>query len=71
VLLGHRSSSVSRIRIFDLRTLPQKLPRDILAAMEDKDSFYNVGWSCGKEILADGRPDTLKVCQSYLGGLNC
>jgi hypothetical protein len=30
------------------------------AKLENPSAKYNVGWSCGKETLADGRYDTLK-----------
>ncbi|KAK4988505.1 hypothetical protein LTR50_003909 [Elasticomyces elasticus] len=36
------------------------LPQEELAKLEDPDSHYLVGWSCGKETLKDGRYDTLK-----------
>ncbi|KAK4561338.1 hypothetical protein LTR86_004655 [Recurvomyces mirabilis] len=36
------------------------LPQDELAKVERPDAKYSVGWSCGKETLANGRYDTLK-----------
>ncbi|KAH0128061.1 hypothetical protein KCU67_g17232, partial [Aureobasidium melanogenum] len=36
------------------------LPQTELAKLEDPQSSYLVGWSCGKETLKDGRFDTLK-----------
>ena len=35
-------------------------PPAALAALEAPAAHYLVGWSCGKEALAAGRPDTLK-----------
>lgn len=37
-----------------------KLPEETKRRFEDPQSSYNVGWSCGKEVLEDGTPDTLK-----------
>ncbi|KAK9321632.1 hypothetical protein V1517DRAFT_262091 [Lipomyces orientalis] len=36
------------------------LPASELAKLECAESNYLVGWSCGKEKLVDGKPDTLK-----------
>ncbi|EMC93749.1 hypothetical protein BAUCODRAFT_74857 [Baudoinia panamericana UAMH 10762] len=36
------------------------LPTSELAKLERPETRYNVGWSCGKETLANGRYDTLK-----------
>ncbi|KAI4715235.1 Clavaminate synthase-like protein [Aureobasidium sp. EXF-10727] len=36
------------------------LPQAELEKLEDPQSSYLVGWSCGKETLKDGRYDTLK-----------
>lgn len=47
------------------RTSPlQRLPDDVKASCEDPPSFYNLGWSHGKEMFA-GREDTAKG--SYYG----
>ncbi|KAK9455711.1 hypothetical protein V1511DRAFT_498506 [Dipodascopsis uninucleata] len=37
-----------------------QLGPDILSHLESPESNYLVGWSCGKEQLADGTPDNLK-----------
>eukprot|EP00899_Mesostigma_viride_P009496 jgi/Mesvir1/18548/Mv17066-RA.1 len=36
------------------------LPEDALARLEDPESHFSFGWSCGKETLQDGRPDYFK-----------
>ncbi|KAK4950773.1 hypothetical protein LTR10_010766 [Elasticomyces elasticus] len=36
------------------------LPEETLAKVEKPETHYSVGWSCGKETLANGRYDTLK-----------
>jgi len=37
-----------------------RLPDEVKHQYEDADSCFNVGWSCGKETLEDGTPDTRK-----------
>ncbi|KAK4502708.1 hypothetical protein PRZ48_006134 [Zasmidium cellare] len=36
------------------------LPDEELAKVENPSARYNVGWSCGKETLSNGQPDTFK-----------
>ncbi|KAI7841449.1 hypothetical protein COHA_004844 [Chlorella ohadii] len=36
------------------------LPEDAKAVLEDPASRYNFGWSCGREVLEGGLPDTRK-----------
>ncbi|KAK9472211.1 uncharacterized protein V1510DRAFT_430685 [Dipodascopsis tothii] len=49
-----------RAKLLALSTELAALPADALAALEAPECNYLVGWSCGKEKLADGAPDTLK-----------
>ncbi|KAK3117992.1 hypothetical protein LTR53_000144 [Teratosphaeriaceae sp. CCFEE 6253] len=37
------------------------LPAETLESVENPEAKYSVGWSCGKETLANGRYDTLKA----------
>lgn len=37
-----------------------RLPKEELTKLENEESMWLTGWSCGKEKLADGRPDTYK-----------
>ena len=39
----------------------QALPEEALQRLEDAGSLWNVGWSRGREALADGRPDVHKA----------
>jgi isopenicillin N synthase-like dioxygenase len=49
-----------RKRLLSLSSYLANLPENELAKLEKADANYAVGWSCGKETLADGRYDTLK-----------
>lgn len=49
-----------RERLLSLSSYLAALPDDNLRKLEVKEANYAVGWSCGKETLADGRYDTLK-----------
>ena len=37
-----------------------QLPDEVKTEYEDPESTYNFGWSCGKETLENGAPDTRK-----------
>ena len=39
----------------------QHLPEAVQHSLEDPESAYSFGYSCGKEALEDGRPDSNKV----------
>ncbi|KAI7213431.1 Clavaminate synthase-like protein [Hortaea werneckii] len=49
-----------RKRLLSYSSYLANLPTDELERVEKAEAKYNVGWSCGKETLADGRYDTLK-----------
>lgn len=49
-----------RARLLSLSSYLANLPAAQLEKLEHPESNYDVGWSCGKETLADGRYDTLK-----------
>jgi isopenicillin N synthase-like dioxygenase len=49
-----------RKRLLSLSSYLANLPSQELEKLEKRDANYAVGWSCGKETLADGRYDTLK-----------
>ncbi|KAM0718597.1 hypothetical protein Q7P37_005667 [Cladosporium fusiforme] len=49
-----------RREVLSLSSYLANLPEGELAKLEKPEAKYNVGWSCGKETLADGRYDTLK-----------
>lgn len=49
-----------RTRLLSLSSYLANLPAAELEKLEHPESHYDVGWSCGKETLADGRYDTLK-----------
>ncbi|RMZ33237.1 hypothetical protein D0859_02634 [Hortaea werneckii] len=49
-----------RKRLLSYSSYLANLPADELDRVEKAEAKYNVGWSCGKETLADGRYDTLK-----------
>ena len=49
-----------RAKLLSMSSYLANLPEAELAKLEHPESKYDVGWSCGKETLADGRYDTLK-----------
>lgn len=49
-----------RKQLLSLSSYLANLPDAELAKLEKPEAKYDVGWSCGKETLADGRYDTLK-----------
>lgn len=49
-----------RRALLPLATEFAQLPDSVKATYEDAESKFNVGWSCGKEILKNGRPDAFK-----------
>ncbi|KAF2720221.1 Clavaminate synthase-like protein [Polychaeton citri CBS 116435] len=49
-----------RRNLLSLASYLANLPAEELAKVEKPEAKYDVGWSCGKETLADGRYDTLK-----------
>jgi isopenicillin N synthase-like dioxygenase len=49
-----------RTALLPLATEFAQLPDSVKATYEDAESKFNVGWSCGKEILKNGRPDAFK-----------
>ncbi|KAH8150023.1 uncharacterized protein LAJ45_05709 [Morchella importuna] len=49
-----------RLRLLTFASLLGNLPAQELAALECPEAKYLVGWSCGKEKLANDRPDTAK-----------
>lgn len=49
-----------RAKLLSMSSYLANLPQPELEKLEHPESKYDVGWSCGKETLADGRYDTLK-----------
>ncbi|EPS42551.1 hypothetical protein H072_3468 [Dactylellina haptotyla CBS 200.50] len=49
-----------RLRLLSYATHLANLPAEQLSALECEEAKWLVGWSCGKEKLANGRYDTLK-----------
>ncbi|GAB7362872.1 hypothetical protein MBLNU230_g3174t1 [Neophaeotheca triangularis] len=49
-----------RTNLLSLSSYLANLPDHELAKVEKPETGYNVGWSCGKETLANGRYDTFK-----------
>lgn len=49
-----------RRQLLSMSSYLANLPDSELAKVEKPDAKYAVGWSCGKETLADGRYDTFK-----------
>ncbi|KAK5170327.1 uncharacterized protein LTR77_004914 [Saxophila tyrrhenica] len=49
-----------RRRVLSSSSYLANLPQHELSKLENPAANYAVGWSCGKETLADGRYDTLK-----------
>ena len=49
-----------RRRLLPLAARLAALPADVKARYEDPESSYNFGWSCGREMLLHGLPDTHK-----------
>lgn len=51
----------ARAALLPLAHALNALPAPVLAACEDPPSRFNFGYSRGKEVLSDGRPDTAKA----------
>ncbi|CAN6597463.1 hypothetical protein TRVA0_001S04302 [Trichomonascus vanleenenianus] len=49
-----------RQRVLQSASRLSQLPAESLAKLEAPEAYWLVGWSCGKEKLASGRPDELK-----------
>ncbi|KAF2164729.1 hypothetical protein M409DRAFT_67826 [Zasmidium cellare ATCC 36951] len=49
-----------RARLLSYASYLANLPDGELAKVEKPEARYNVGWSCGKETLSNGQPDTFK-----------
>ncbi|OQO06102.1 hypothetical protein B0A48_08690 [Cryoendolithus antarcticus] len=49
-----------RQKLLSMSSYLANLEAEELAKLEKAEANYSVGWSCGKETLADGRYDTLK-----------
>lgn len=49
-----------RKRMLPLAAAFAALPDNVKSKYEDEASCFNIGWSCGKEILENGQPDLFK-----------
>ncbi|PSC69333.1 2-oxoglutarate (2OG) and Fe(II)-dependent oxygenase superfamily [Micractinium conductrix] len=50
----------ARAELLPLAARLAACPPPVLAGLEDSGSRYNFGWSCGRETLEGGQPDTRK-----------